>query len=344
MKIRHACLPVLMGLCFSSGVLAQTPVKMSLDFRFDGPGAGFLLALDKGYYKAEGLDVTIDPGNGSVEGINRVASGAYDIAVADINSLIRYRDTAENPPIKAIFMIGNAPAFAVTSLKKTGIAKPKDLEGKTVGAPAADGAYANWAAFMKASGTDSSKIRIENVGFAVREQMLAQGKVDAIVGFGYTAAVSMQAAGFKPEEVSIMYMRNYGLDMYGNALVAGPAFLRDKPDVARKFIRASIKGYLEAMTDPQSAIASVIKRNPVTTAEAETMRFRIFQNENFLTAEVKANGIGAVDPARFNRAIDQIGESFKYKAKPKMDDVYTESFLPPLADRKVPSALVNKAH
>jgi NitT/TauT family transport system substrate-binding protein len=344
MKLRLAAALAAIGLCLAVSASAQTAIKMSTDFRFDTPNAGFMLALDNGYYKAEGLDVTIDSGNGSVEGINRVAGGSYDLAMADINSLIRYRDTMANPPIKAIFMVGNAPAFAVTSLKKTGIVKPKDLEGKVLGAPAADGAYANWAAFIKATGVDNSKIKIENVGFPVREPMLAQGKVDAIVGFGYSAVVSLMAGGIKPEDVSVMYMRNHGLDLYGNALLASPAMIKDKPEVLKKFLRASIKGFIDALNNPDKAVAAVLKRNPVTTAEGEMLRMRMWIADNFLTSEVKANGLGYVSPARFNKSIGQIGESFQFKTKMTMDTVIDNSFLPPAAERMVSPALANKTY
>lgn len=331
-------------MCFGSIASAQTPIKMSIDFRFNTSNGGFLLALDNGYYKAEGLDVTIDQGNGSVEGINRVASGSYDVAMADINSLIRYRDNPQNPPIKSVLMIGNVPAFAVISLKKTGIAKPKDLEGKLVGAPAADGAYANWAAFMKASGVDASKIRIENVGFPVREPMLAQGKVDAVTAFAYSSVVGLVTSGLKPEDVSVMYMRDYGLDLYGNGLLASPTLMRDNPEALRRFVRASIKGWMDMLANPDKAVAAVLKRNPVTTAASEKLTMSIFLPDNFLTPEVKANGISYVDPVRFNRAIDQIGESFTFKNKPKMEDVYTSAFLPPAAERMIPAALANKKY
>ncbi len=330
------------GLVLSVNTWAQTAVKFSLDWRFETPNSGFLVALDKGFYKAEGLDVTIDPGNGSVDGINRVASGSYNLAMADFNSLVRFRDNPANPQIKAVFMLMNAPAFAVTSLKKNGIVKPKDLEGKLVGAPAADGAYANWPSFIKVAGIDASKVKIENVGFPVREPMLMQGKVDAIVGFGYSAWVALQSNGFKAEDISIMYMRDFGLDLYGNALLVNPQFVRDNPEVVRKFVRASIKGFMDAAANPNDAVASVLKRNPVTTEAAEKLRFAMFFNDNFFTQEVKSQGVGHVDMARMSRSIVQIGESFKFAAAPKIDDIYTDSFLPPKADRTVPAALANK--
>jgi NitT/TauT family transport system substrate-binding protein len=328
------------ALSFSAG--AQTAIKMSLDWRFEAPNSGFLVALDRGYYKAEGLDVTIDPGNGSVDGINRVASGSYDVATADINSLIRYRDNPGNPPIKAVFMQMNSPAFAITALKKSGITRPKDLEGKVLGAPAADGAYANWPAFVKAAKIDGSKVKIENVGFPVREPMLMQGKVDAITSFAYSSVVALRSNGFSPEDITVMYMRDFGLELYGNALLASPKLMQENPEALRKFVRATIKGYFDVASDPAFAISSVLKRNPVTTEAAERMRLGLFLNDNYFTKEVKANGVGHVDTARMGRALDQIGETFKYTTRPKVTDFYTDTYLPAKAERMVPGAVAAK--
>src|SRR5215813_11263056 len=94
---------------------AQTPVKFTLDWKFEGPAAPFLVAIDKGYFTAEGLDVAIEPGNGSVEPISRVASGGFDVGFGDINTLIRLRDQTPASPLKAVFMVYNKPPFAIIS-------------------------------------------------------------------------------------------------------------------------------------------------------------------------------------------------------------------------------------
>ena len=136
----------------------------------------------QGYFADEGLDVTVDTGQGSLEAIPRVASGVYQFGFADINSLIKFHDKNPEVGIKGILMVYDAPPFAIVTLAKTGIETPKDLEGHILGAPAPDGAYAQWKAFVKANGIDASKVTIENVGFPLREPMLVAGKVDAITG------------------------------------------------------------------------------------------------------------------------------------------------------------------
>ena len=200
------------------------------------------MAIDKGYYKAEGLDVSIDPGAGSVEPINRVASGAYQVAFADINSLIKYRDNPANAPIKAVMMGYDTPAFSIITLKKTGISKPKDLEGRILGAPAPDGAYAQWPIFVDANKIDASKVRIENLGLPVREPMLAQGKVDAITGFWFSSYMNLKANGVAGDDIVVMHMRDYGLELYGNVIIANPEFAKANPKAVAGFIRATPQG------------------------------------------------------------------------------------------------------
>src|SRR3954464_5868177 len=145
----------------SSAAGAQTSVKLSLDTRVEGPSAPFVIGLDKGYYRAEDLNVTIEPGANALEPITRVASGSYDLGFADINTFIRYRDQNPNGAIKAVFMVYNRPPYAVIARKSRGIAAPKDLEGKKLGAPVTDPAFAAWRIFAQANGIDASKVTNE---------------------------------------------------------------------------------------------------------------------------------------------------------------------------------------
>jgi NitT/TauT family transport system substrate-binding protein len=254
---------------------AQTDLKFALDWKFEGPSAPYFVAIDKGYYQAEGLNVTIDSGPGSVAGIARIAAGTYPLGFFDINSLVKFRDQNPDKKVQAVLMIYDKPAFAIGTTAKTGITKPKDLEGRVLGAPTADGAFAQWKAFVKENGIDESKVKIENVGFPVREPMLAEGKVDAITGFSFSMYYNLLQKGLKPEDIKTMLMADYGLVLYGNAIMVNPDYAKANPKLVAGFVRGTIKGVLDTIKDPDTAIKSVLARNETADATIELDRLKM---------------------------------------------------------------------
>jgi len=328
--------------CAAAGILvatavntaaAQTSIKFSLDFKFEGPSAPFLIGIDKGYYQAEGLDVTIDTAAGSIEPIMRVASGAYDMGFGDINTLIKFRDQNPNMPIKAVFMVYNRAPFSIIARKSRGVTIPKDLEGKKLGAPAADGAFAQWKIFAQANGIDASKVAVENMGFPIREPMLAAGQVDAITGFSFSSYINLKDRGVPLDDIVMLLMADYGVDLYGNAIVVNPKFATEHPHAVKGFLRAFLKALKSTVKDPSAAVESVIKRNDAAKKDVELERLNMALHDNILTPEARADGLGAVDAARLDKAIDQIALTYEFKAKPKGADIFDSSSLPPAADR-----------
>ena len=314
---------------------AQQAIKFSLDFKFEGPAAPFVVAIDKGYFKAEGLDVTIDTAGGSLEPINRVASGTYDMGFGDINSLIKFRDANPGTPIKAVFMVYNKPPFSIVGRKSRGVSSPKDLEGKKLGAPPPDGAFAQWPIFTQANGIDASKVTIVSVGFPVREPMLASGEVDAITGFSFSSYINLKDRGVPANDITVLLMADYGVNLYGNTIMVNPKFAAEKPEVVKAFLRAFTKGLHETVKNPAGAFDSVLKRNDVAKKEVELERLQIALKENILTPEVKKNGYGGVDMGRLDKSVDQIALTYQFKnAKPKGAEIFDSSFLPDAAARK----------
>lgn len=314
---------------------AQTPLKFALDWKFEGPSAPYFVAIDKGYYKAEGLDVTIDTGPGSVAGIARVAAGTYPMGFFDINSLVKFQDQNPDKKVTSVLMVYDQPPFSIVTLSKTGIAKPKDLEGKILGAPAPDGAFAQWKAFVKENGIDASKVTINNVGFPVREPMLAAGDVHAITGFSFSSYFNLLQKGVKAEDIKVMLMSDYGLVLYGNAVMVNPDFAKANPKVVAGFVRATIKGVQDTVKDPAAAIKSVMKRNETGDEKIELDRLKMCLRDNMVTPYVKTNGFGGVDMKRLEASIEQIAVTYDFKAKPKAADVFDAQYLPPAAERKL---------
>jgi NitT/TauT family transport system substrate-binding protein len=318
-----------------SPAAAQTGIKFSLDGRLEGPEALVLLPEDKGYFKGEGLELTIDDAASPLEPITRVAAGSHDMAIADINALIRYRDQHPAAPIKAVFMVYNKPAYAIVARKSRGVTEPKELEGKKLGAPPAGSTIAQWPLFAKLNAIDVAKVAIENIGIPVRAPMLAAGQIDAALGSSFRLYVDLKDRGVPVDDIVLMPMANYGLKLYGNAIVVNSKFAAEKPEAVKAFLRAFLRGLKETIRRPGDAVETIVKRDDGAKKEVELERLRMAIRDNVVTPEVKADGLGAVEFPRLAESIDQIGLVETLKAKPKAEDIFDASLLPPASERKV---------
>jgi NitT/TauT family transport system substrate-binding protein len=178
-------------------------------------------------------------------------------------------------------------------------------------------------------------MKFENVGFPVREPMLASGEVDAIFGFAHSSYINLKSRGVPDADIVVLHMFDYGVELYGNALMPSPAFMKDKRDQVAAFNRAVVKGIRDCIADQATAVKLVLARNDVARQETEAERLKMCIDNYVLTPFVKANGVGGVDPARLAKSIDQIGLTFTYKNKPKPEDVFVSDFLPSAGDRRL---------
>ena len=310
--------------------MAQTDIKFTLDWRFEGPAAGFLLAQDNGYFAEEGLNVTIDTGNGSVEAIPRVATGAYQMGFGDINSLIKFLDEDPAQPVTAVMMVYDKPVFSIMGRKPLGITDdPKSLEGKKLGAPPPDGAFAQWPAFIEAAGLDASTITIESIGFPVREPMLASGDVDGVFGFAFSVILNLKANGVPDDDISTILFADHGLNLYGNAVLVNETFAAENPEAVKGFLRALAKGFADAVADPAAGAAAVLARN-------ETERLTMANEMNIKTPYVVENGFGGIDEARLAASIETLKISMGLKGNVTAAEVFDAQYLPPAAERMLP--------
>ena len=307
---------------------ADTKVQFALDWKFEGPSAPYFLAIDNGHFKAGGMDVEISPGKGSLNAIPKVATGAFPFGFADINSLIKFIDQNPGAPVTAIMMVYDKPPFAIIGRKSLGINGPADLEGSTLGAPPPDGAWAQFPSFAKANGIDVGKIKVEPLGFPTREPMLAEGKVDSVTGFSFSSFLNLIRLGVPESDITTILMADYGLQLYGNAVIVNTDFAKDNPEIVKKFVVALGAGWKDAINDPKAAIAALVKRNPAADSALEQRRLELAINANVLSDYVKANGMGGIEKSRFDAAIQQLAETYEYKNKPDAKLYYTDAYLP----------------
>jgi len=310
-------------------------VQLTFDRPLDASMAPFLVAAHRGLFAGERLSVAINTVNGSLEAISRVASGASELALVDINELIRFRDKADAASIKAVFVLLNQAPYAIVARKSRGIHVLADIEGKTLGVADGDLSIRLWPALAKHNGLPASGVKLTKIGAAVREPLLSAGQVDAVTGFSYLSAVNLRDRGVPADDLAVLRFADYGCEAYGFAVVANPAFAAGRQEAVRGFVRATIRGTHLAVQDPSRVIDDVLAQMNDGSRDLELERLRAVISDNILTAEVKRNGIGGIDPARLDRAIDQIAEDFKFRAKPSAADIFDDRFLPPAAGRLI---------
>ncbi len=312
----------------SGTALAETAVPFALDWKFEGPAAPYFVAIDDGYFGEQDLSVEISAGQGSLDAIPKVATGAFPVGFADINSLIKFLDQNPGAPVTAVMMIYDKPPFAVVGRKSLGVEAPKDLEGKVLGAPPPDGAWAQFPAFASANDLDMSKITVEPVGFPTREPMLAEGNVAAITGFSFSSYLNLVRLGVPEEDISTILMADYGLQLYGNAIIVNTDYAAENPEVITGFLTAVAAGWKDAIADPAGAIDSLIERNPAADADLEQRRLQLSIEANVLTDYAETNGMGGIDPARMDAALEQLAETYEFQNAPDAALYFTDAYLP----------------
>ncbi len=324
------------ALLASTAAAAQTPIKFSLNFKPDGSNAPWFLAQERGYFKAAGLDVALDASNGTGDVLSRLGNNSYDFGFADSSSLIEF--AARNPqqaPVAVLMIYSNNP-LSVVALKKSGISKPGDLNGRRVGGPVSDGAYRMFPAFAKKAGLDLAKVKVENIDIRVRETVLVRGDVDAVTGFDSTVWFNLKILGVKQDEVSFIRYAEFGLDLYGNALLVSRRLLETRPQVVEAFVKATALGWRDALADPAAAIEALAKRDPLINKPIETEKLQWLLRNQIASPAARSGGLGTVDAARLSGQIDTVVEAFNLPVKPTAASIYDGRFLPPLADRTLP--------
>jgi len=331
-----AVLGLALGLmCAMPAARSADGVRVLLDRRPDGASAPFFAALSKGLFRGENLDVTSNSAAGSQDAIERLAKGDGDIAFADFNALIRFRDQPNAPELKAVFILFNRTPYALIARKSRGITSLGDLPGKVLGVAEGDLAFRLWPSLAKQNGIDRTSIKIERLSAAVRAPMLSAGQVDATTGLSYGTAVDVRDRGVPASDLMVFQFADYGCDSYGLAVIVSPKFASDHPNDVAGFIRAMIGGVKFAAKDPAKAIDAVLGQMDGGARDLELERLKAVLRDNILTVEVRRDGIGAITPQRFDSSVQQIAVDYSFHRVPAATDVFDASFLPSAVLRKI---------
>ena len=325
------------GIISVGAATAQTTkVKFVLDWTWQAHHAIWTLAQDKGYFADEGLDVTIDRGFGSGDTVAKVAAKTYDIGFADGNVLLKF--TAANPDdqLFTVLIVLDASPNSVIFLKKSGIKTPKDMEGKVFSTTKNDGTNLIFPIFAKANDLDVSKIGLKHVASNLRDTLVIQNQADGTLGWATTAVMNMMAVGVKRQDIGYLPFSDHGVRLFSSGLQVRKDFADKHPDLVRGFVRATMRGIKELVANPKAGISSVKKRDRLLDPRIELIRYNLIRDVALATNHVKANGVSTVDRGRFERAAKQVAEAFNLGVKPKMEDTYTDRFLPAKSQRMLP--------
>lgn len=310
-------------------------IRFTFDRPIDASMAPFFLAAKDGSFGAERLNVSFNSAAGSPEALARVAKGDSELALVDINELIRFRDKDDVAPVKAVFVLFNRAPYAIVARRSRGVHLLPDLDGKTVGVADSDLSMRLWPATAQQNGIDTDHVKFHKMSAAVREPILSAGQVDAVAGFSYLSAVNLRDRGVPSGDLVVLRYADYGCEAYGFAVAVNPAFAAAKPDTVKGFIRALIAGINAAFKEPARAADEAASRIEDGDRDLELERLRTVLIDNVLTDEVRRNGLGGIDSARMDRSIDQIAQDFKFRKRPAAGDIFDGSFLPPVTERLI---------
>ncbi len=314
----------------------KVPIRFTLDWVYQGVHGPFLVAEEKGYFDEEGLDVTIDQGEGSAATVTRIASGAYDAGFGDINAIIQQAASAPDTAPLMVYQVYNGAPFSVLTKADSGIASIEDLAGRTVGGPASAAATRLLPLLLQANAVDPSSVEVLNMQANLQEQMLLQGEVAASLVFNVTSYVNLLSQGHDPERDFrwIDFSAN-GLDLYSNGVMVSRRLAAEEPEAVRGLVRAINRAMVEVAADPARGVAALAAIEPLVNVDAETARMRFALDRVIKTDEAKRLGLGDVDDSRLERAIGSIAEAYDLERRPAPADVFDRSFLPEQGARAV---------
>jgi NitT/TauT family transport system substrate-binding protein len=311
-----------------------TPIKFVMDWAWEGTQASWAVASESGCYAKAGLNVRTDRGFGSGDAIGKVASGAYNIGVADFSSLVNYDSGHPDARLVAVFVVSDRALTSAEGLKKAGIFKPQDLNGKRIAAVQPDASHVLFPAFAKANGIDLNSIHWVIVAPNLREATVYQGQADGAVGHLNTVVTGLHALGVTDSELTIMPYSDYGVRLYGNAVIVKPTWAAAHAEAMRSFVKCAITGIQGSIRDPKGSVELMQKFSSMVDVKKEIDALKFSTTRAVYTDDVKTNGLSDVTPKRLDHALTQISDAMGLK-KPAPSDVWTSEYLPPRNERMI---------
>ena len=311
-------------------------VKIMMDWIIQGTHAPFFVAQDKGYFKADGVTVdTIDAGKGATNVAVAVAGGVYQFGWVDLPSMIRFNAANPASPLLAVYVSFDASPLAVIMRKAAGIRKPSDLDGKKIAGGPGTAVHDTISILLKAANAENVKINWVAVQPQLFGPMLKRGEVDGTGGFTNSNIPAALELGFTLDDLFVIKYSDFGADMYGLTLVTTKKFADENPQTVRGVVKALNQGTKDTIASPEKALAILKASDPMMKLDIEKVRLDIALGLTN-TQHVMKNGLSSVTPEKLQKTIDAMVTAYQLPVSPDPATVYTDRFLPPVAERMPP--------
>lgn len=318
----------------ATSVAAQDKVALRINFTPWGMHAQYFGGVAQGIYKAEGIDLEIRPPSAGQQNEVFIGTGREQFGLSNADSFIKAR--ASGVPIIAIMADQPDTPFSVITLKKDNITDPKQLKGKKI----------SWFQtnvkgildpLLKKGGLNRTDVDYVNVARGAEVQMLAAGQVDAVFGYHYGQALTLDMRGFP---TSVMPLKDNGVDFYGTIIYTSEALLKSNPDLAKRFVRATIKSLIWTKDNMEKAVAEVIKVSPDRDLKLETRKLEIIYG--LYNSADFAERFGRMNDKKWASSIKYLADEGDLPKSPAASEMYTNAIVDALDESKTLSTLVTK--
>lgn len=318
----------------SPALAEMTDIRFTLGWKTQGSDAPFLLALSKGYFADEGLNVSIDQGEGSAATVTRIMGGAYDAGFGDINAIIQNAAARPGEAPVMVYQLWNRPPFAIVTPKSSGIETPADFEGRTLGGAQGTPTTRLFPVFAELNGVDIDAVAQENMAPNLQEPMMIRGDIDGAFVFTITSWFNLIANRQDPAaDYNWFQFEDYGMDLYSNGLMVSRDLLANNPEAVAGLVRAVNKATLEIAQDQDAAVEAIMAFDNLVDPELERARLN-FALTNLMNApETTEIGMGDLVDERLTRSIEIVAKGYGLDRLPEASEIFDRSFLPPLEAR-----------
>ena len=298
-------------------------ITLTMNWRADSAHLGFALAQKNGYYADEDLEVVLEEGRGSSVAAQLVATGQAEIGYADAGAILNV--ASKGAPIKIISTIWKAGQFGVVFLESSGISEPKDLIGKKLAVAPGTALVPLVPVFLKANGIAESDVEIVSAAQNANIGLLTSGQVDAVAETPENVVVPLAAEGIKADN---MYFYTNGVPMVSLSLVAREDKIAANPDLYQRFIKATLRGWQEAMKNPEASVDALKEVFP----EAEKTKEALMQSATYSFASVCPGGtgdkIGVTEAASWDSTYGVMTTAMEFPKDAPITNYYTLDLLP----------------